>query len=42
MTHRNIFLILGKDKGLLATFIGSVFSATVIVALIITIGILIS
>jgi hypothetical protein len=36
--NKNLLLLLGKDKGLLATLIGSIFSAAVLVMLIITIG----
>jgi hypothetical protein len=42
MTNKNLFLILGKDKGLLATLIGSIFSATVLIMLIITVGLVIT
>ena len=37
--NKNLLLILGKDKGLLATLIGSVLSATALIVLIITIGV---
>jgi hypothetical protein len=40
--NKNLFIIIGKDKGLLATLLGSILSATALIALIITIGMLIA
>ena len=36
--NKNLLLILGKDKGLLAILIGSILSAVALIVLIITMG----
>ena len=38
---KKLFSILGRDRGLLATLIGSVFSATALIVLIIAISIIV-